>query len=126
MGIEGDENTRAASPEHEKRGAVLVALEVAGARELDGEELRQWMGMVERVLERPESLSALTEAAGEATAPLIPPTLKAAILWAAGVVLVYNFMVRDLLILLLKLENTPPPAITPDSMLQLLGGLFGF
>lgn len=126
MGIEDERQPGANSPGSEKKDAVLLALEVAGAKELDGEELRQWMILLERVLGRPESLSALTEAAGDAMGWVIPSGLKLAAFWAAGIVLIYNLMVRDLLILLLRLENTPPPAITPDLVQQFIGGLFGF
>lgn len=126
MSVEDDNSAGETLPVRDKKGEVQVALEVAGAQVLDGEELVQWMQLTDRVLMRPESLSALTKAAGDAMAPVIPPAVKAVALWAAVAVLVYNFMVRDLLILLFKLENTPPPAITPESMLQLFGGLFGF
>lgn len=126
MAVEDDNNAGVAAPPGPgKKGDLLVALEVAGAQALDGDELVQWVKMASKVMESPESLSAVAKAAGDATAPLLSPKAKAAVLWAAGGVLVYNFVVRDLLILLLRLENAPPPAITYDSVAHLFGALFG-
>ncbi|ENC6657584.1 hypothetical protein ABKY47_002030 [Aeromonas hydrophila] len=127
MAVEENDNPGAvSSPGHDKKGDLLVALEVAGAQALDGDEVVQWVRLANKVMERPESLGAIAKAAGDATAPILSPRAKTAVLWAAGGVLVYNFVVRDLLILLLKLENTPPPAITYDSVARLFGALFGF
>ncbi|MGL4349452.1 MAG: hypothetical protein ACRDC7_00860 [Aeromonas veronii] len=127
MTVEGSDNLGAiAPPGHDKKGDLLVALEVAGAQALDGDEVVQWVKLANKVMERPESLTAITKAIGDAAAPILSPRAKAAVLWASGGVLVYNFVVRDLLILLLKLENTPPPAITYDSVAKLFGALFGF
>lgn len=127
---ESNNSAGAAAPlaqlEQDKKGALLVALEVAGAQVLDGDELVQWMKMANKVMERPESLPAIAKAAGEVTAPMLSPKAKAVALWGVGGVLLYNFVLRDLLILLLKLENTPPPAITYDSVVRLVGALFGF
>lgn len=122
--MEGEE-AQVNSPGDGRRGAVLVALEVAGAKALDGDELRQWLAMTDRVMERPGSLSALTEAAAGEVAPIIPPAAKSMALWGAGAVLIYNFVIRDVIILAFKMENAPPPAITADSVIKLFSGLFG-
>lgn len=108
-----------AQPGGNKRAEMMAAMELAGAKALDGDDLVKWVALTDKVLERPESLSAISSAAGAASTPVIPQKAKEIALWGLGGVLAYNFVIRDLLILLLKLENAPPPAITLDAVMRL-------
>ncbi|MGL5302769.1 MAG: hypothetical protein ACRC9M_04095, partial [Aeromonas sp.] len=62
---------------------------------------------------------------GVTPAPLFSQKAKNVALVVVGIVLSYNLMLRDILILSLGVENAPPPAITYESISKLINTVFG-
>ncbi|WP_429169421.1 hypothetical protein [Aeromonas hydrophila] len=126
MGEVDNNNVAPMTLDNERKAEVRLSLAVAGARALDEAELPQWTAMVSRVMDHPESLPELTKAVGGLRVSQLSQTARSVILWGVSAVCLYNFMLRDVMILLLKLENTPPPALNFEFLQRLFGGLLGF
>ena len=111
--------------EEAKAVALKNALELAGVRVLDPSDLPLWANLTEKVMSHPESLADVSRAAGTDTPSWLVGKAKAVALWGLLLVALYNFIIRDLIILLMGIQNSPPPAISVDLLMKIVPAMFG-
>lgn len=91
------------------------------------EERAQWATVMEQVKQQPKMAQALITFASTQSTSTFVAGARSAVLYVLAVVLGYNLVLRDILIMCLHLkpEEVPAMAIGVDTLLKFIGALSG-
>ena len=88
-------------------------------------ERAQWAVVMEKARQQPQIIQGAISMVMAKSGSRFVAGARAAIMYALALTMIYNLIVRDLLILVLDLENAPAPAISVDLLLRFISGMFG-
>ena len=109
-------------------GGVIDALGSAGDRLFTSDaERAQWALMMKKVEQEPQIIQAMTTAFSMASGSRFVAYGRSAVMYVLALSVLYGLVVRDVLVLTLRLkpEEVPVMPLDPVVILKFLGGLLG-
>ncbi|MDH0348181.1 hypothetical protein [Aeromonas dhakensis] len=109
-------------------GGVIDALGNAGDKLFTSDaERAQWAVMMKKVEQEPQIIQALTTAFSTASGSRFVAYSRSSVMYVLALSVFYSLVVRDLLVLVLRIkpEDVPVMLLDPMVILKFLGGLLG-
>ncbi|WCH25158.1 hypothetical protein [Aeromonas salmonicida] len=109
-------------------GGVINALGDAGDKLFTSDaERAQWAVMMKKVEQEPQIIQALTTAFSTASTSRFVSYARSMVMYVLALSMFYSLVVRDVLVLVLRIKPEDMPVLLLDPMviLKFLGGLLG-